>query len=190
MPLEPGEISWHRLAERWLLELRHRRPVAQVAEPPRSRWRETWQQIRKFLDYVEANAGSWWQVPSWQLGASLSPHPSGREIPEDRPVEDEDDDEEDSESLFGAAYEDMVFHDSADDGVEGPIFDGGSATDDELVQEAERVNNQLAFLNTLSRLWRVAALSPCKRDVESELLDDRARAMQRWATQPSATAGN
>ena len=60
--------------------------------------------------------------------------------------------------LFGAAYEDVTYRDSTDDGVEGEIFeDGEDATDFELVGEGERIVNRLNFLTTVAQLWKLSA---------------------------------
>jgi hypothetical protein len=181
IPLEQGESSFPRLAERWLLQLRDQAWGPDSGHPGECRviHGETWQQMRKFLDYLEANAGVWSQVPTWQLGhmgaAKVQPEPSL----EDRTDLEAEDDQDD---LFRAAYENVVYHDSADDGMEGAIFEQGIASDDELVREAERISGRLAFLQTLSHLWRVAALCRVSdQDQSAELLHDRVRAMSRWA---------
>ncbi len=59
---------------------------------------------------------------------------------------------------FGAAYEDVTYRDSTDDGIEGEMFDTGqSPTDFELVGEAERIVNRLGFLSTVAQLWKLCA---------------------------------
>src|SRR6267143_1787812 len=63
---------------------------------------------------------------------------------------------EEEESLFGAAYEDMTYHDSTDDDVEGEVLDFMPQKDFDLAQEAERLEKRLKFLATLARLWNVA----------------------------------
>jgi hypothetical protein len=183
IPLEQGDSSFPRLAERWLLQLQDHatRSRGDAAQPGSSRIDSgTWSQMRKFLDYIEANAGGWWKVPTWQLGSGAPP----RNAPDRKSGKQEpaDDDEDEGEDLFRAAYENVVYQDSADDGMEGPIFDGGIPSDDELVREGERVSAHLAFLNMLSHLWRVAALSPlAETDSPAEVVQDRIRAIRRWA---------
>ena len=39
------------------------------------------------------------------------------------PIEDDDDDQTSGDELFGAAYEDMIYRDSTDDGVDVDLFD-------------------------------------------------------------------
>ena len=70
-----------------------------------------------------------------------------------------EDGEDDEEHLFGAAYENMVYADSTDDGVDGELFETGGTTTDELSQESERISDRVAFLSSLARLWKLAAVN-------------------------------
>ena len=77
-------------------------------------------------------------------------------------MDDEEDDEESAEDdrggLFSAAYDEVTYRDTTDDGFEGEILDGGQPiTDFELTAETERIGERLAFLGTLARLWKRAA---------------------------------
>ena len=149
--------------------------AAPAAGPPPQRW--AWS--RKFLDYLEANAEEYWQVPRFEmaaeiLGADDRPPPRGEE-PERRPggepgaeeaagplAEDFDEDAPppEADGLFDAAYEGVSYRDSADDGIEGEMFEtGGSPTDFELVGEAQRIVNRLNFLTTVAQLWKLAAMA-------------------------------
>jgi len=70
--------------------------------------------------------------------------------------------DEEEEGLFGAAYEQMVFRDSTDDGVDGEILDEGAAYDpqhSEWEYEAQRLEQRLDFLTTVARLWKHAAIT-------------------------------
>jgi hypothetical protein len=118
---------------------------------------------QKFLDYLEANAESYWEVPRFEMAAEA--------LGDDRPPEDmfdgeEDEEEGDDESgLFGAAYEHVTFRDSADDGVEGEMFESGtSPTEFELVGEAERIVDRLNFLTTVAQLWKLCAMASSPND--------------------------
>ena len=90
---------------------------------------------------------------------------AGREKESDDEFADEFEDEtnrrsepDDEDDLFGAAYEDVTYRDSTDDGVEGEIFESGeNATDFELVGEAERIVSRLSFLTTVAQLWKLCA---------------------------------
>ncbi len=185
IPLEQGDSSFYRLAERWLLDVR-RSDMDDQAEPGVAQAGvirgETWRLIRKFFDYLEANAEEYWETPSFELTSGSAPGTSREQTPADPFVaadgEDELDDEE--EDLFSAAYESVVFHDSADDGVEGSIFDTNDATEDELVDESQRVVDRLTFMSTLARLCKSAGLTPLDSTVGTELLAERRVVMHHW----------
>ena len=184
VPLEQGDGSFYRLAERWLLDVR-RAELPQDAEPLADDIPgiscATWRLIRKFFDYVEANAESYWQTPNFELasrGRNIADHEGTASEPElDDPFANDEDDEED---LFGAAYEDVVFRDSADDGVEGQIFDNSDASEDELIRESQRVTDRLSFMVTLAKLWKYAGLSRLQESCDAEMLADRRAAMGHW----------
>ena len=154
--LEQGESSFHRLAERWMIETRQldgHSPNDSSESAAAGVSPEQWTRMQKFLDFLEANAEHFWQVPALEIGAARGPTAD----PVD-PFEESDDSEEEGE-LFRAAYEDVVFRDSADDGVEGEVFDTAHSSEDELLHESERLSQRLAFLVTLARLWRIVAAS-------------------------------
>jgi len=163
VPLAEAEHSFFDLAMAWMEQVWHtgryaarsaRRPVV----PPQRRWGLA----RKFLDYLEANAEDYWQVPQFELSVQAA----GGEEDFERPEEDEPDD------LFQAAYEGVTYRDSADDGFEGSIFDSEvPATDFELTEEALRLYPRLGFLATLANLWRMAAVASFSQDTRDEERD-------------------
>ncbi|HZZ72573.1 MAG TPA: hypothetical protein VFE24_09985 [Pirellulales bacterium] len=152
-----GDRGFSQLAQRWLQCL--------LASAVELRQQQTL--IRRFFAQLEANAEEFWRVPRLGLGEF------NLLIERDRPSEDfedseeeldalfaeEDEDEEDEEDeIYSAAYDDVVYRDSTDDGVEGPILgDGERATDYELEQEAKRLDESLEFLSAIARLWKAAA---------------------------------
>ena len=124
-----------------------------------------WKRIRKFYDFVEANAESYWEVPDFDINRSVSTGHTAEAFMEevdqlDSPGEDGDQDE----SLFSAAYDNMVFSDSADDGNEGEIFEGGFQSDEALEAEVDRILDRLEFLGTIASYWRIAATIPLPVD--------------------------
>src|SRR6185436_5748679 len=147
--LERADASWHELTERWFGEVASLTggEPADVAAA-----RKRWDTARKFLDYLEANAETFWQAPQFRLGAS-----GNHAAPGDLPARA---DEEDESDRFESAYEGMVFRDSTDDGIEGSIFDSDEGSTDELVAESKRLAERLEFLATVACLWRRAAVSP------------------------------
>ena len=154
IPLVEEDYSFHDLALAWMEDLWRN----DESTPPR------WSLTQKFLDYLEANAEEYWQVPQFEMAAQVlgaaGPEEDelaaeGKESEDEFPADEADDDED---GLFRAAYEDVTYRDSTDDGVEGELFEGGeSPTDFELVGEAERIVSRLSFLTTVAQLWKLAA---------------------------------
>ncbi|NLY03159.1 MAG: hypothetical protein GXY83_44490 [Rhodopirellula sp.] len=159
VPLDNGSYSFFGLAVRWMHELWHPRDESGPAVPAEKQW----PMARKFLDFLEANAEEYWQAPQLDLTGGMQQSAGPEDLAPE--VESEEDD------LFSAAYENVTYRDSTDDGFEGQVFDAGPpATDTELSLEAERISRRLAFLATIAQLWKqtVAALpvgeSDPKRD--------------------------
>jgi hypothetical protein len=168
-PLEDGDASFHPLALRWLREIR-----AASAVPAGE---DRWPLVAKFFSRLEASAEGHWQVPTFEL----APARPGRAVDDpatpsasDNPFADEarewsdepgtaDEEEsswtEDSKGLFSAAYENMVYRDSTDDGFDAQIMDESGGGEFELEQEAQRLARRLEFLTTIARLWRQAAIA-------------------------------
>jgi hypothetical protein len=141
--LEDGVYSFHRLALRWLLGLTSEAESEDGEEPRALPKTDTWPLVRKFFDYLEANAESYWQVPTLEFERDRWGAP---------PEEDRE------EGLYSAAYDDVTYHDSADDNQEGAVADGGEPQEDfDLNGEAERLAPRLRFLSTVAQLWQIAA---------------------------------
>ncbi len=180
IPLAEGGYSFHALALRWMENLWspperapiETEPAAPSPLPPEQRWALA----RKFLDYIEANAESFWQVPRLELGLQ----PADSEDAEETEETDESS-AADSDELFSAAYENVIYRDTTDDGFESETLEWGEQpTDFELSYEAERINDRLAFLNTVARLWKLAAAASANlRDG----VPDRDEALGGWLSQ-------
>ncbi len=166
--LRLGGSSLPRLAERWLLRLRGNRddspgPLGEIAgEPPaEADTSEIWPLVQKLFDYFEANAEDFWSPPMFRLGKGHRPPKDwDREVMAAEQDDGHSDDEEDSdgEGLFDAAYEGMTYRDTTDDGNEGAIFEyGDDGSRDELEAETKRLIDHLSFLQSLARMWAVAA---------------------------------
>jgi hypothetical protein len=142
--LEEAEYSFHALAVRWVLSVNN--PGAKEADPhdpsPEAEGREAerWALKKKFLDYLEANAEEFWQVPALGSGGA-------EELP--MPEEEED--------VYGAAYEGVTYKDSTDDGEEGEVMEGGRTKEFDLEAEGEGLVKRLRFLATVARLWHLAS---------------------------------
>jgi hypothetical protein len=138
VPLQDPAASFVRLAFRWL-----RAVSAPAAGDPADRRAL----VARFFELLEVNADDRWQVPHLGLG------PPPREPGEDADDEDEDDDP------FASAYEGVTFKDSADDGEEGSVAEGGGPAPGEfaLDGDGEAAEERLRFLAAVARLWRTAA---------------------------------
>jgi hypothetical protein len=175
LPLEQGEFSFHVLARRWLAKACAPAP-GDAARLPRAPSAEAQTLVQKFFDVLEANADDFWLVPSLE---SPGPRSARRKR---AASEDEELPEEDRE-LFAAAYDEMVYVDSTADGIEADMLEAESAgqkTDYELELEGRRVRERLAFLGTVSQLWKTAALACGSPAAETPLNDD---VLGGWLTQ-------
>ncbi len=147
VPLVEESFAFHDLVLRWMEDLWQ--PQQPAGEQPVTRCvppGQCWPLARKFLDYLEANAGEYGEVPRFELADQT---PDGAEMEEDQ-----------ADDLFSAAYEGVTYRDSTDDGFEGEMLEGGeNATDFELVAEAQQIVNRLAFLTVLARLWKLSAVA-------------------------------
>ena len=144
-----------------------------------------WALTKRFFDFVEANAESYWKPPKLNLGQSQQ-----RVTPES----DSDDGaladgwpDESEDSPFNAAYEGVVFEDSTNDGNEGATYEVESETDDELQNESRRLIEHLNFLVSISQMWKHAALQTCldrcSVGQKTELVDARIESLQQWCVQ-------
>jgi hypothetical protein len=136
-----------------------------------------WPLVRKFFDYMEVNAGEWGVVPRLQRGPGGSlrvedaPSASGPNRPVS-PADSEpayptllpgDEDSEDGpvgaeDSTFSAAYESVVYRDSAQDGQFGDTVDESTNQyDTDLDLICQPIELRLKFLVALSQSWKSAA---------------------------------
>ena len=157
--LQNAEGSFHDLAHRWLRQLLH--DARTVDDEPGEEanndqaWNRPWNWMRKFLDFLEANADQFGEVPQIDLGAGETIHTSDGELAADEDLDDDLDDED--HDLFSAAYENVVYKDSTDDGVESELFDTDNGRDDHIELETERVIEHLSFLSGQANLWTLAS---------------------------------
>lgn len=158
-PLEEGESSFRRLSFRWL---------ATVEELQEESLINRWPEVVKFFDYLEANAEDYWRAPTLMLDGSLGDlfedldddddyfEDDGEDEDDEQPELEEDEDEENE--LFDAAYDEMVFRDSTDDGNEGEIYEDAEYEDTEWEFEVQRLEQRLDFLSTVANLWKHAVI--------------------------------
>lgn len=119
-----------------------------------------WSAMRRLFDFIEANAGDYWDVPQLDFVTRSRPKRQG-DSPDDWDVERDEnwlEEEEDEDNLFGAAYDGIVYKDSTDDGNEGEVLDTGTAPGN---TEFENINRQLEprikFVMALAQLWQIAS---------------------------------
>jgi hypothetical protein len=162
VPLETGRYSFNLQVQRWLgLALQEKAELRPAL-------------VRRFLDLLEVNCGEMGQVPGLvqspqgglSLGESAQQRPPRRDDGGDFDAEfsgiEPDDalDEDDEESLFSAAYENVVFRDSAQDGTAGDTLDSGPVrSDSDLDLLSPQLEQRMRFLATWSSLWRTAVES-------------------------------
>jgi hypothetical protein len=162
VPLTDGDHSFHDLALRWFAAAGN----AGTAEPVIDGWRLT----KRFLDYLEANAELYWEVPDFDIG-------NGRNRPANQELAAASTDEGD-DNLFRAAYDEMTYRDSTDDGYDADMLEGRGATSDfELDAEAERIGKRLEFLITVGRLWKRA----CAQAMTGPPAADKDDALRGWS---------
>jgi hypothetical protein len=144
-PLEEGDASLHPLVERWLQVIHQRAEVS---------GEDAWSHIRRLLELLEANAEEYWRIPELELQSISAAQHGETGLPDEESWDEEDE-------LFQAAYEDVVYRDSTADGVDDNLLEWGAGdapTDYELEREAQRLQQRLAFLSTVARLWSEAAM--------------------------------
>lgn len=165
-PLEEGDAALHPLALRWMRMVEAR---SQQAPQPEG---DQWALVARFFGQLEASAEEYWHAPQFELGKTgYTPTAPDDSIFGDDEYDDEEpysdsspydevrEEEDELDNLFSAAYEDVTYRDSTDDGLESAIFDSGlDQTDYELEDEADRLRERLAFLTTVARLWKHAAI--------------------------------
>jgi hypothetical protein len=197
--LERADASLHDLAQRWVSDMTS---LAGMDPADAAAVVQRWDTARKFLDYLEANAEEFWNVPSFALGGGKNGSgkngngkSGGKGNGTQRSEATAGAEDADDEDAYASAYEGVVYRDSTDDGVEGSIFETDESSHDELVSESRRVANRLAFLTTVARLWKLAAMGPAFRSVaaqqnaeeqESPAMRARVAALHRWIDQAEA----
>ncbi|HEV8070509.1 MAG TPA: hypothetical protein VGP76_22535 [Planctomycetaceae bacterium] len=158
--LESEGYSFHALLLRWM----HGLMGTELADGTAASAEDSWPAIRRLFDFLEANAGAYWSVPT--LNEALGNSSQTRKTDEDSdesPGEDEAPADAESspedQSLFEAAYEGVVYRDSTRDGREGDTLDSGSTPQTAEVEALTRFfDPRLRFINTLAQAWLMAAL--------------------------------
>jgi hypothetical protein len=137
VPLEDGDYSFYQWAFRWLVQAL-RGPASLSSSQPVP----DWTLVRKFFDYLEANANELWHPPE------LASAPDRGSVEEDS-----------SQGPYGSAYEGVTYRDSADDGQEGAVAEPTAPVSADFPLEADQqeLGTRLRFLALVARLWGLAA---------------------------------
>ena len=148
--LSSGSIAYSEFARRWMEKLLD--PSRRINTSPR----ETRNAIEKFFAYIESNGEDYWHPPSFQLlnGRRKGTRPDS--VTESNPESEEG---IPSDATFDAAYEDVSYRDTTDDGVEGPVYESDTGNDEEFIAESKRIGEHLIFLSGLANMWKQVAES-------------------------------
>lgn len=123
--------------------------------------------VGRFFDHLEANAEWLWDVPEDVLGGA-------------------DPAERGEKELLAAAWQNVTYRDSADDGVEGETVGGQPAGEDadQWSELSLMLGRRLGFHAMLARLWNLAVLAPWRPEKDAK---DAAR-LDAWANRARANA--
>jgi hypothetical protein len=130
--LEKGDTSFFELAEHWIYDLRRR------AESPEAGGADldAWNMACKFLERLEANADQYWDVPGFELARS---GPALREKNWRICLAGMRKRTRTGRSCLPPAWEDVVYKDTTDDGIDSELLEEGPVGDDEFVCRIEAV---------------------------------------------------
>ena len=156
IPLEQGDYSFHELLWQWISQ---QKLMASSLDSQQAG--EAWDRIRKLYDYLEANAEYYWQVPDFQVGRLGT---LAEQDPDENNPFAESESDDDDRDVLGAAYEDVVYHDATDDGIESSIYETDDKLETELEAEVDRVVDRLQFLESVADYWNIAATFPLPND--------------------------
>ncbi|MEW4490825.1 hypothetical protein AB1L42_22275 [Thalassoglobus sp. JC818] len=126
--------------------------------------------IRRMFAFLEANAEEWWSVPIIRRTSTDDQQIMPGELEFGELDDEEDFEEADGEDeLFSAAYDGMVFRDSAEDGQWSDTVDDDSGSNQGEFEALNReLEPRLKFLNAVGQLWQMAAASFARASFESE----------------------
>lgn len=175
IPLYQGNKNVFSLLEQWAME---QLEITDKSGGDLAALREIWSRMQRLVDQIEANADSIWKVPKFELKSSEKKPSSNPPKTTERLEQDEEQDEEvSSAEIFNAAYEDVVYEDSTDDGMEASVFDSSlnSSVAESLEEEVNRISLAVTFHACLARLLRAGAVvvSRTLEFSESEFAGDR-----------------
>jgi hypothetical protein len=183
--LQSGSTTFSILAQQWLQRLQLRLQKADA--PPALGW----PLVSKFFDYLEANSEKYWTPPEFHLATKKRKNkPDNQEKGLASTNDSADSDEEDG-SRFDSAYENVVYQDSTNDGLDSSLFEEGSDSEDELLEESRRIEQHLTFLNAIAHMWKQVAIYPLLRTTHGNdggKATDLLSALKHWCEQAALNA--
>lgn len=136
------------LAVRYLLEVAERYgPDTQDGAQMR------WKEAKRFMELLEANGEELWQVPSIDSKSPTRSRRAAEEAHQTFPQQEEGD-------VFRAAYEDMIYVDQTDDGVDSSLADVPRFHSKSLNGRQDEIAQHLDFLRHIARLWTILVVHP------------------------------
>lgn len=182
VPMEDGDYSFHPMALRWMEDLWY---------PPSRQQRmlfrrgnqlvDQWNLAKRFVDSIEANAELYGEVPTLDISSS-KPKKGGAGFSST----EEESEFDFPQDLYQAAWEDVIYRDTTDDGIDSDMVHPHSwedvLEDFPLSGEMERISGRLIFFITQARLWKMAAVFSIPF---ADQHPDRSEVLQEWCSQAS-----
>jgi len=170
VPLESGPHSIHRLLHRLLDCVCQHGTVEQ-----------RWTGLRRLFAFMEANAGEFWEVPRLSAYVEQRRKTDRRGKPGgDLDLEHLFDGNDEEQDTLAAAWDEVSYRDSTDDGNIGDTMDSSVAAPGTTEFEVlyRQVEPRLKFLHTVGSLWSVAAVWVSRQGTGVSL--EHAELMREW----------
>lgn len=144
--------------------------------------------LRRMFAFLESNADEMWSVPRME-GAVERAQRAMRDDPLKDEAHDEDQ-EPDEDDVFGAAYEEVTYKDTTDDGNWGNTLEndfGFRNTEFEVINR--EMEPRLKFINAVGQLWQMAGVRLAadlheNRDQPlTPILEQALQAVREWRSQ-------
>jgi hypothetical protein len=173
--LENGPHSIHRMLHRLL------QCICEEKDPDKR-----WNYLRRLFAFMEANAGAFWEIPS--LGEFAAQHRKKRKgdnraEKDDLNIERLFEGDESEDNLYEAAWDDVTYRDSTDDGNASDMMDSGAGpgtTEFEVLYR--QIEPRLKFLHTVGSLWGIAAVWVSRSAASSSAGDAQREYLREWLT--------
>jgi hypothetical protein len=170
VPLESGPHSIHRLLHRLL------NCVCQHGSPELR-----WTSLRRLFAFMEANAGDFWEVPRLSAYVEQQRKTGRRGKPGDElDLEHLFDGNDEEQETLAAAWDEVTYRDSTDDGNVGDTMDSSTAapgtTEFEILYR--QIEPRLKFLHTVGSLWSIAAVWVSRQ--QAQMSQEHTELMRDW----------